>query len=82
MEPVKVMKYHIDTNGHMNNCHYVSVAMELLGDDERFTQVRVEYKKSAVYGDTIIPKVCKEEERTVVVLCDSEGKEYAVVELK
>ena len=82
MEPVKVMKYHIDTNGHMNNCHYVSIAMETLGDAKRFTQVRVEYKKSAVYGDTMIPKVCEEDDRTVVVLCDSEGKEYAVVELK
>ncbi len=69
----------------MNNCHYVSVAMEVLDDDERFTQVRVEYKKSAVYGDIIIPKVAKvakEEDRTVVVLCDEEGKEFAVVELK
>ena len=82
MESVKVMKYHIDTNGHMNNCHYVSVAMEILPDDERFTQVRVEYKKSAVYGDIIIPKVCKEEERTVVLLCDEADKEFAVVEFK
>jgi hypothetical protein len=66
----------------MNNCHYVSVAMEVLNDNERFTQVRVEYKKSAVYGDIIIPKVAKEEDRTVVVLCDDDGKEFAVVELK
>ena len=81
MEPVKVMKYHIDTNGHMNNCHYVSVAMEVL-NDERFSQVRVEYKKSAVYGDVIIPKVAKEDDRIVVVLSDIEGKEFAVVEFK
>lgn len=81
-EPVKVMKYHIDTNGHMNNCHYVSVAMEVLDDAQRFTQVRVEYKKSAVYGDIILPKIAKEEARIVVVLCDEDGKEYAVVEFK
>ena len=82
MEPTKVMKYHIDTNGHVNNCHYVSIAMETLDDSERFTQVRVEYKKSAVYGDTMIPKVCKEEDRTLVVLYDEEDKEFAVVEFK
>lgn len=81
-EPVKVMKYHIDTNGHMNNCHYVSVAMEVLDGEERFTQVRVEYKKSAVYGDVIVPKIAKEEDRTVVVLYDEDDKEFAVVEFK
>ena len=82
MEPARVMKYHIDTNGHMNNCHYVSVALEVLGDSERFTQVRVEYKKSAVYGDIMIPKVAREADRVVVALCDEDGKEYAIVELK
>lgn len=82
LEPVKVMKYQIDTNGHMNNCHYVSVAMEVLDGAERFTQVRVEYKKSAVYGDIIVPKIAKEEERTVVTLCDKDDKEFAVVEFK
>ena len=82
MVPVKVMKYHIDTNGHMNNCHYVSVAMEVLDDAQKFTRVRVEYKKSAVYGDMIVPKVAKEDDRTVVVLCNEGGKEFAVIEFK
>lgn len=82
MEPFKVRKYQIDTNGHMNNCQYVAVAMEVLGGDKRFTQMRAEYKKSAVYGDVMIPKVAKEEDRVVVVLCDEGGKEYAVVEFK
>lgn len=82
MEPVKVMKYQIDTNGHMNNCQYVAIAMEALAEENRFAQVRVEYKKSAVYGDTIIPKIAKEENITLVVLCDEEGTEYAVVEFK
>ena len=82
MEPVQVRKYQIDTNGHMNNCQYVAVAMEVLEDNERFTQFRVEYKKSAVYGDILIPKIAKEEDRTIVVLCDEEDKEFAVVEFR
>ena len=45
-------------------------------------QLRVDYKKSAVLGDTIYPKVAQESERTVVELCDGDGKPYAVVELK
>ena len=40
------------------------------------------HKKSAVYGDMIVPKVAKEDDRTVVVLCNEGGKELAVVEFK
>ena len=43
-----VRKYHIDTNNHVNNCQYVQMAMEVLREDMRIRQVRVEYKKSAV----------------------------------
>ena len=74
-------KYHIDTNKHVNNCQYVQMALEALEEDLSVRQLRVEYKKSAVYGDMILPKIAREEERTVVELCDKEGNPYAVVEL-
>ncbi len=76
-----VRKYHIDTNKHVNNCQYVQMALEALEEDLSVRQLRVEYKKSAVYGDMILPKIAREEERTVVELCDKEGNPYAVVEL-
>lgn len=75
-----VRKYHIDTNNHVNNCQYVQMAMEVLREDMRIRQVRVEYKKSAVYGDVILPKIAEETSRTVVELCDMEERPYAVVE--
>ena len=75
-----VRKYHIDTNNHVNNCQYVQMAMEVLREDMRMRQVRVEYKKSAVYGDVILPKIAEETSRTVVELCDMEETPYAVVE--
>ena len=65
-----VRKYHIDTNNHVNNCQYVQMALEVLREDMRIRQVRVEYKKSAVYGDVILPKIAEETRRTVVELCD------------
>ena len=49
--PIKVRKYHIDTNHHVNNCQYVQMAVELLeenGMEPDFSGLRVEYKKSAV----------------------------------
>ena len=60
---------------------YVQMALEVLTEEIRVRQARVEYKKSAVYGDEIFPKVAREEGRTVVELCDIKGKPYAVVEL-
>jgi len=76
-----VCRYHIDTNGHVNNCQYVQMALEVLPEDIPVGQVRVEYKKAAVYGDKIIPKTAKEGNRTVIELCGEDGNPFAVVEL-
>lgn len=81
-EEFPVRKYHIDTNEHVNNCQYVQMAMEMLPKEMEIHQLRVDYKKSAVLGDIIYPKVSMEKDRTVILLCDESGKEYAVVELK
>jgi len=79
-EPFPVRKRHIDTNEHVNNCQYVQMALEELKEPMDVGKMRVEYKKSAVYGDIIYPKSAYEEDRTVVELCDEAGKAYAVVE--
>lgn len=81
-EPFAVRKYHIDTNEHVNNCQYVQMALEVLPEETRVRQIRVEYKKSAVLGDVIFPKVAREEKRIVTELCDENGKPYAVIEIK
>ena len=75
-----VRKYHIDTNEHVNNCQYVQMAQEALKEPMDVRKLRVEYKKSAVYGDIIYPRTAYEEDRAVVELCDGAGKAYAVVE--
>lgn len=77
-----VRKYHIDTNEHVNNCQYVQMAMEVLEREYEVRQVRVEYKKSAVYQDIIFPRIAEDGDRIVVELCDAQGKPYAVVEFK
>ena len=81
-EPFPVRKYHIDTNEHVNNCQYVQMALEMLPGDVQIRQVRVDYKKSAVLGDMIFPRLSQENDRTVVELCDGDNKPYAVIELK
>lgn len=81
-EAFPVRKYHIDTNEHVNNCQYVQMAMEMLPKDRQVHQLRVDYKKSAVLGDIIYPKLAQEPDRTVITLCDEAGSAYAVLELK
>ncbi len=77
-----IRKYHIDTNEHVNNCQYVRMAMEAYPETKPVRQVRVEYKKSAVYKDMIVVKAAEEDGRFVVILCDEADKPYAVVEFR
>ena len=69
-------------NEHVNNCQYVQMALESLPKDKEVHQMRVEYKKSAVYGDMIYPRIAAEDDRTVVELCDENAKPYAVIEFR
>lgn len=80
VDTMQVRKYHIDTNSHMNNSQYVQLATEVLQAGFFVKKLRVEYKKSALYGDLIVLKRAEEENRIVVELCDKEEKTYAVVE--
>lgn len=77
---IPVKRYHIDTNEHVNNCQYVQMAMEALDEERQIRQIRVEYKRSAVYQDIIVPKVGNRDDRTVVELSNENGEIYAVAE--
>lgn len=81
VDTISVRKYHIDTNSHVNNAQYVQIALEAVPDTFQIREVRVEYKKSAVYGNTIVVKKAEEEDRIVVELCSTEDDVYATVEL-
>ena len=77
-----VRHYHIDTNGHVNNSQYIQMAGEFLPVHYETEQLRVEYKKAAIFGDVIIPRIAREDERVVVELCDKDGKAFAIVEYR
>lgn len=80
-EPFVVPAHFMDTNHHMNNIHYVEVALELVPEDFMIGQIRVEYRKAALCGDTMIPKIhAKDDTMLTVVLADTADKPYAIVE--
>lgn len=70
----------IDTNHHVNNERYVAMAQKYLGEDVTIRQMRAEYKKAAVLGDTIFPFVHKNGKIVTVSLADEQAVPYALVE--
>jgi acyl-ACP thioesterase len=79
-DPICVPSYFIDTNQHMNNSHYVEVALWYLPEDFAIGEVRVEYRKAAKEGDKLYPRVGNTESGMVTSLCDEDGRPYSVIE--
>lgn len=81
-EHFTVMKSHLDTNHHVNNCQYVSMAQEYLPEGFIAEQIRVEYRTQAVLHDEIIPMVYTQGDLCTVGLCAKDQKPYAVLEFR
>lgn len=82
LEGFPVIRSNIDTNNHVNNGQYIKMAEEFLPVGYRIRQMRAEYRKSAVLGDIVIPKVHNDGNTYTVVLSGTDGKPYAIVEFK
>ncbi len=79
MEAFPVARHHLDTNNHVNNGQYISMAEEFLPEDFDASTLRVEYRAQAKLHDVIVPMVHREEGSFAVGLCDEAGKPYAIV---
>lgn len=82
-KPIVVAGHHIDTNHHVNNAQYVEMARESIPEGLGIREIRADYKKAAVLGNVIIPRVSREAgNRWTVVLNSAQGDTYAVVWLQ
>ena len=81
-EPVRIGRFHIDTNRHVNNGKYVMIAEEYLPESFKVKELRAEYKKAAVLSDFLYPRVKVMDRSAMVVLADADEKPYAVLELR
>lgn len=81
-KPIAVAVHHIDTNHHVNNAMYVEIAREALDEEIQIRELRVEYKKAAVLGNLIIPRISRQGDEATVALCDESGTPYAVIWLR
>ena len=82
--PIEVKYHNLDSNDHVNNAQYISMAEDVADDARRSRQIRVEYRASAKPGDIIMPYVNasdSDEARTrTVVLSDTDMNPYVIVE--
>ncbi len=78
-EPVIVAHHHLDTNHHVNNSQYVEIAREAVLEDHKLRELRVDYKKAAVLGDKLVPRISREGNVCTVALCGLDGQPHAVV---
>lgn len=79
-EPIVVRKQHLDSNYHVNNAQYVSMAVDCLPEGFLIGGLRVEYKKQAHLNDVLLPYVTRQDNRIVVSLQDEAGAVYVNAE--
>ena len=77
---VPVVRAHIDSNGHVNNGQYLSIAEDILPKNFTYQYVRADYRKSAILGDTLCPKISIQDDKCIVLLTDKDGNVYTVIE--
>lgn len=81
LQGVPVIRSQIDTNHHVNNGQYIQMALECVPEGFKAVRVRAEYKKAAVLGDIVVPRISPVKEGYTVALCDEDGNVYAAIEL-
>lgn len=69
----------IDTNHHVNNCQYITTAMEAAGLRLIPKRIRAEYKKAAVLGDIFYPFLNESEGNYLIDLRNEDGASFATV---
>lgn len=79
-EPFQVLRTHLDSNNHVNNAQFISMASAYLPADKKIYQFRAEYKVQAHLGDVIVPMVSVNESQACVSLQNEEGMIYCNVE--
>ena len=80
-ESVTVRKQHLDSNLHVNNTQYISMAVDCLRSEMAIGGLRVEYKKQAHLNDVLYSQIIKQEDgRTVVSLRGEAADVYVNVE--
>ena len=72
----------LDSNHHVNNARYVTMAADCMPKGFIPAEIRAEYKKQAVLGTVVTPVRVLEGSTAVISLQGEDGQPYAVVEFR
>lgn len=79
----EVLRSDLDTNHHVNNINYIRMVLEVIPQDRQVRRFRVNYKKPAMYDDTIVigavPITNDAEQVRTYVLHSPDNQVFAVV---
>ena len=79
---MEASRHHLDTNLHVNNAQYAEIAREFLPEDFEIQELQIEYKKAAVLGDRMFPRISRDENGYTVSLTGEDGTPFANMYLK
>ena len=88
---ITVGELHLDSNRHVNNAQYLGMATNALaalpneGSQVSTTDIEricIQYKRQALLGDVIVPRVHVQDGVHTVDLADQDGDTFAVVRLE
>lgn len=83
--PIVVNEQQLDTNHHVNNAQYVSMADSVVRNEDPGFQthrILVQYKSMALLGDRIVPRLHETESGYTIDLANEAGASYAIVSLE
>lgn len=84
-EPLTIGMQHLDTNHHVNNGQYLTIALQYLPEDfgaGGIRRLRAEYRRQAFLNEVFYPYIVKNGNTVVISLRDKEGKPYTNMEFQ
>ncbi len=76
-EPFVIGRQNLDSNHHVNNGQYIAFASAYLPEGFETARMRAEYRRQALLGNVIVPRIVTLENGFGVSLEDEEGDAYA-----
>ena len=70
---------HLDSNNHVNNGQYISMALHYADNTRKLNRFMVEYRNQAFLGDVLIPYVSENDSSTAVSFRNKEDVPFAAM---
>ena len=80
-EPIEVTKQYLDSNNHVNNTVYALWAEDILPEDACASEVRIDYRKAAMFKEKIAVFTQQKDNIFKVKYIKPDGETAALVEL-